>query len=84
MVYDVTTEKIDHIPCLYGKSEPNIDTPQGEVSNGIHALQINPSRTLLASGAKNSNDIAIYRLPTLDPVCVGQVLLIDFVVLIFI
>lgn len=73
MVYDVATEKIDQIPCLYGKRDPSAEIPPGEASSGIHALQINPSRTLLASGAKNSNEIAIYRLPTLDPVCVGQV-----------
>lgn len=72
MVYDVATEKIDQIPCLYGKRDPSAEIPPGEASSGIHALQINPSRTLLASGAKNSNEIAIYRLPTLDPVCVGQ------------
>lgn len=72
MVYDVTTEKIDQIPCLSGKRESVADMAPAETANGIHALQINPSKTLLASGAKNSNEIAIYRLPTLDPVCVGQ------------
>uniref|UniRef100_A0A0V0GB69 Putative wd40 repeat-containing protein n=1 Tax=Triatoma dimidiata TaxID=72491 RepID=A0A0V0GB69_TRIDM len=72
MVYDVVTERIDQIPSLYGKREPNADAPQGELSNGIHALQINPSHTLLASGAKNSSEIAFYRLPTLDPVCLGE------------
>lgn len=71
MVYDVTTGKIDQIPSLYSRHEGNEN--QQEVTSGIHALQINPSRTLLATGAKNSNEIAFYRLPTLDPVCVGQV-----------
>lgn len=69
MVYDVQTHKLDQIPSLISKSElPN----SNEQSSGIHSVQLNPSKTLLATGAKNTCDIAVYRLPTLDPVCVGE------------
>lgn len=69
MVYDVMTHSLDQIPSLLSKR----DTPGAEQQQcGIHSVQINPSRTLLATGARNTCDIAVYRLPTLDPVCVGE------------
>ncbi|KAJ8952943.1 hypothetical protein NQ318_006560 [Aromia moschata] len=68
MVYDVVTHKIDQIPSLLSKR----DMLGSDQQCGIHSVQINPSRTLLATGARNTCDIAIYRLPTLDPVCVGE------------
>lgn len=68
MVYDVNTRQMDIIPSL---RSAELHRPQ-EQQCGIHSIEINPSRTLLATGALNSNDIAVYRLPTLDPVCVGE------------
>lgn len=67
MVYDVNMRRVDAIPTLIGNRASGLET-----QNGIHAIQINPSRTLLATGARHSADIAIYRLPTLDPVCIGE------------
>jgi WD repeat-containing protein 40A len=69
MVYDVNTRHMDQIPSLASSENSN----PAETESGIHAIEINPSQTLLATGAKNANDIAIYRLPTLDPICVGEV-----------
>jgi hypothetical protein len=71
MVYDVVTQKLDQIPSLQGRRD-SITLPQDQQC-GIHSVQINPSKTLLATGARNSSEIAVYRLPTLDPVCVGEV-----------
>ena len=68
MVFDVNTRHMDHIPSL--PSSEN-STPI-ETDCGIHSIEINPSRTLLATVGKHPNDIAVYRLPTLDPICVGE------------
>lgn len=68
MVLDLCTQKLYQIPSL--QSSPYSHPPENPC--GIHSLQINPSRTLLATGALNSNDVAVYSLPTLDPVCVGE------------
>ncbi|KAL7295929.1 DDB1- and CUL4-associated factor 12 [Trichogramma pretiosum] len=73
MVYDVATQKLDQIPSLSGRN--NSTSGMGNVQDqqcGIHSVQINPSRTLLATGGRNSNEVAVYRLPTLDPVCIGE------------
>uniref|UniRef100_A0A8D8A3K3 DDB1- and CUL4-associated factor 12 n=1 Tax=Culex pipiens TaxID=7175 RepID=A0A8D8A3K3_CULPI len=64
MVNDVNTRKVDAIPTLSNSRGTSPDT-----QSGIHACQINPSNSMLATGARHSADIAIYRLPTIDPLC---------------
>ena len=66
---DLNTGAMDVIPSL--KSSSN-STP-ANCPCGIHSISVNPSRTLLATGAENTNDLAVYKLPTFDPVCVGEV-----------
>lgn len=67
MVLDVATRKIDQIPSL--ESKEGARPPNTE--RGVNSIELNPSKTLITTGASNSNDVAVYRLPTLDPVCVG-------------
>ncbi|KAL9706558.1 hypothetical protein quinque_010076 [Culex quinquefasciatus] len=61
MVYDVNTRKVDAIPTL-----PNSRGAGPDTQSGIHACQIN---SMLGTGARHSADFAIYRLPTIDPLC---------------
>uniref|UniRef100_T1KRG3 DDB1- and CUL4-associated factor 12 beta-propeller domain-containing protein n=1 Tax=Tetranychus urticae TaxID=32264 RepID=T1KRG3_TETUR len=69
MVLDLHTSKLVQIPNL--SSSNNLSSPPN-TRCGIHCIAINPSRTLLAAGGENPNDIAIYKLPTLDPIGVGE------------
>lgn len=69
MVYDVQTHKLDQIPSLVSRREIQNNNEQ---PCGIHSVQLNASKSLLATGARNTCDIAVYRMPTLDPVCVGE------------
>jgi WD repeat-containing protein 40A len=68
MVYNVKSHELDQIPSIKGRTDEAPDQ-----QSGIHSLKINPSRSLLATGAYNSNEIAVYRLPTLDPIVLAEV-----------
>ncbi|VVC36935.1 WD40/YVTN repeat-like-containing domain,WD40-repeat-containing domain,WD40 repeat,WD40 repeat [Cinara cedri] len=67
MVYNVDSHDLDQIPLIKGR----IDDSENQLT-GIHSLKINPCRSLLATGAYNSNEIAVYRLPTLDPIVLAE------------
>uniref|UniRef100_A0A6A7FTU2 DDB1-and CUL4-associated factor 12-like n=2 Tax=Hirondellea gigas TaxID=1518452 RepID=A0A6A7FTU2_9CRUS len=40
--------------------------------HGVYTIKLNPSKTLMATVGHLGRDVAIYRLPNLEPVCLGQ------------
>ena len=69
MVVDLNSKSLHQIPTLQSSSKSLMP---GDEEGGIHSIAINPSRTLLATNATSSSQPAVYRLPTLDPICVGE------------
>lgn len=71
MIKNVYTDDIIKIPSLQGSGTV---TP-ADCPCGIHAISINPSKTMLATGAEHTNCLAVYRLPSFDPLLVGEVIM---------
>lgn len=67
-VYDTLKREMFHLPLL--RSGEKSRAP--DFHCGIHSLSINPSRTVLATGAEDTNHVAFYKLPTFDPLAVGE------------
>ncbi|XP_077000940.1 DDB1- and CUL4-associated factor 12-like protein 2 [Tamandua tetradactyla] len=68
-VVDVQSGQVTLIPLMQDQG-PGL--ARAQVNCGIHAIQLNPSNTLLATGGENPNSLAIYQLPALDPMCLGD------------
>lgn len=69
LVIDLVDCRITPIPSLKSSDE----SLPAVCPCGIHSIKMNPSGTLLATGAEHTNDLAVYKLPTFDPVYVGEV-----------
>ncbi|XP_052277575.1 DDB1- and CUL4-associated factor 12-like isoform X9 [Dreissena polymorpha] len=67
-VLDTQTSDVVVIPSLKSSSR----SVPADCPCGIHSVAINPSHTLLATGAEFTNDVAVYKLPSFDPYCVGE------------
>lgn len=68
MIYDVNTQNLKLIPSI----KRNVDEPEDQ-QESVYSLKINPSRSLLATGAYNSKEIGVYSLPSLKPIVLAGV-----------
>ena len=68
IVVDVNTNALFTIPLLR-----NSFSPKNTDAAGIHCIEISEDRSFLCTGAKNPNELAVYKLPEMVPHSIGQV-----------
>lgn len=67
LIYNVNKRHTDEIPTIRGTR-----SVQREHKHGIITISINPNRSLLATRAHLSFNVAVYRLPDIEPVFIGE------------
>ncbi|XP_037929223.1 DDB1- and CUL4-associated factor 12-like [Teleopsis dalmanni] len=67
LTQDVNMRRVDVIQALTNR---NIN--HSDVQGSVHTIEVNLNSSMLATGAHNSSDRAVCRLPTRDPVCLGE------------
>jgi len=68
MVYNVKSREMVQIPPVVGRVNDVVNP-----NWGVYTIKINPSRTLLATNAHNSKEIAVYKMPSLNPIYLTEV-----------
>eukprot|EP00111_Clytia_hemisphaerica_P002506 TCONS_00007161-protein len=68
IVQNITSQSKWEIPLMKGSGH----IPIPDKNCGIHSISKNENNTKLATGALNPNSIGFYRLPSLEPICLGE------------
>ncbi|XP_072038065.1 DDB1- and CUL4-associated factor 12-like [Amphiura filiformis] len=76
IVLDLTTKQQFRIPMMRSRKSKlraqTVAEALGFGLGGIHSIATNPSRSLLATQGDSPNDVAVYRIPSFDQVCLGD------------
>ncbi|XP_065837088.1 DDB1- and CUL4-associated factor 12-like isoform X2 [Oscarella lobularis] len=70
LVIDVERRQTTSIPTL--DPHPTMGGPGVRCHCGIHDIAVSPRGDFLATGGRNANDLAVYRMPFFDPHLVGH------------
>lgn len=68
-VVEMRLRQIMRIPLM---RDQDAGPTRAQPGCGIHDIELNPSKTLLATGGENPNSLDAYQLPALDLVCLGD------------
>ena len=74
---NIISKKKWDIPLLQGTGK----IPQPDKNCGIHSISLNKNCTKLATGSLNPNSVGFYRLPSLEPMCIGEVVILEIYIL---
>ena len=69
IVQNIITRKSYEIPLLVGSGK----IPLPDKNCGIHSISMNRMATKLVTGAQNPNSVGFYRVPSLEPIAIGEV-----------
>ncbi|XP_062516825.1 DDB1- and CUL4-associated factor 12-like [Corticium candelabrum] len=71
-ITDVVRNRITPVETIKEQCPSSTIDDQCDEIGGIHDIDISPSREFLATGGRNASDVAVYRLPAIEPYFIGH------------